>query len=317
MPDACEFDVALSFAGENRKYVSEVAEHLKRRGVRVFYDGDQEATLWGKDLYTHLTEVYQHKARYAVLFASEFYARKVWPTHERRAAQARALTAAGEYILPARFDATEIPGVLPTTGYVDLHQKTPEQLADLVCEKLRLAGVAVGERQTQPHAAPSSPPPPPRRGVFRARMADDRIDRIMVPFAPPTGINIPDGYQPRLNHIAAEAARESAVRTERGYRYPVHVRGAEDDVNHFMVTVLVALGVDGVAHEAKDGEGEAWFEYEGATSPERACAPAVATGGPVRGDAHRLTIKREVAAADPRGRATAGQMCEGRGSPRL
>jgi hypothetical protein len=53
-----EFDVALSFAGEDRSYVDQVANSLHRQGVKVFYDLFEEAELWGKDLYTHLIDVY-------------------------------------------------------------------------------------------------------------------------------------------------------------------------------------------------------------------------------------------------------------------
>ncbi len=63
-----EFDVALSFAGEDRAYVEMVAEQLTARGISVFYDKYEEADLWGKDLFEHLTEVYQHKARYMLMW---------------------------------------------------------------------------------------------------------------------------------------------------------------------------------------------------------------------------------------------------------
>jgi hypothetical protein len=43
----------------------------------------------------------------------------VWITHERRSAQARALQSNQEYVLPVRFDDTEIPGLLSTVMYVD------------------------------------------------------------------------------------------------------------------------------------------------------------------------------------------------------
>ncbi|MGP8049154.1 MAG: hypothetical protein ACLPYB_00960 [Desulfobaccales bacterium] len=33
-----QFDVALSFAGEDRKYVEEVASNLRKMGIKVFYD---------------------------------------------------------------------------------------------------------------------------------------------------------------------------------------------------------------------------------------------------------------------------------------
>lgn len=135
--DVPEYQVALSCAGEDRSYVHAVAQFLKRNGVDVFYDEFEEAKLWGKDLYEYLDEVFRTASRYCVMFISEDYARKVWPTHERRSAFARALEEKGEYILPARFDDTEIPGLRATIGYVDLREKTPEELAKLLLEKLQ------------------------------------------------------------------------------------------------------------------------------------------------------------------------------------
>jgi TIR domain len=99
-----EYDVALSFAGEQRSNVLAVAECLKKLGVSVFYDDYEKANLWGKNLYDHLSDVYQNKARYCVIFASKEYAEKTRTNLERQNAQARALRDKGaEYILPVRF----------------------------------------------------------------------------------------------------------------------------------------------------------------------------------------------------------------------
>lgn len=130
------YDVALSFAGEQRAYVQKVAAALRRRGIRPFYDDYEQATLWGKDLYEHLDWIYQKAARYCVLFASEAYASKVWTTHERRSAQARALQSNQEYVLPVRFDDTDIPGLRPTVAYVDARLLLPGRLAELISKKL-------------------------------------------------------------------------------------------------------------------------------------------------------------------------------------
>ncbi len=130
------FEIVLSFAGEDRAYVEDVAEYLKEHGVEVFYDRYQEATLWGKDLAEHLDAVYRSSARYCVMFISGHYARKLWPNHERRSALARSVEERQEYILPARFDDSELPGIRPTIGYVDLRTRTPEQLGALILEKL-------------------------------------------------------------------------------------------------------------------------------------------------------------------------------------
>lgn len=138
-----KYDIALSFAGEDRNYVDRVANLLKERGVKVFYDLFEEADLWGKDLYTHLSEVYQKQAKFTVVFISKAYANKLWTNHERRAAQSRAFQEAQEYILPARFDDTEIPGVLPTIGYVSLKDRTPDDFVSLITKKLISAGGSV------------------------------------------------------------------------------------------------------------------------------------------------------------------------------
>jgi TIR domain len=130
------YDVALSFAGEQRTYVQRVAAALRRRGIRPFYDDYEQATLWGRDLYEHLDWVYQKAARYCVLFTSEAYARKVWTTHERRSAQARALQSNQEYVLPVRFDDIDIPGLRSTVAYVDARSVPPGKLAALIFQKL-------------------------------------------------------------------------------------------------------------------------------------------------------------------------------------
>ncbi|GEM_PF-2069846 len=136
-PRSPKYDVALSFAGEDRPYVEQVAEHLVARGIKVFYDDYEKADMWGKDLYAHLSDVYLNKAQYTLIFISKHYKGKIWPRHERAAAQARALLEESrEYILPARFDDTDIPGVLPTTRFVDLRSTQPVEVAVLVCRKL-------------------------------------------------------------------------------------------------------------------------------------------------------------------------------------
>lgn len=137
-----KYHIALSFAGEDRNYVEEVADHLRNAGVAVFYDRFEEEDLWGKDLYEHLASVYRDQAIYTVMFISDYYVEKLWGTHERKAAQARAFRESSEYILPAKFNTSvEVPGMLETTAYIDLNEKTPVELADLIVRKLTKSGV--------------------------------------------------------------------------------------------------------------------------------------------------------------------------------
>ena len=131
-----KYDVGLSFAGEQRDYVRRVAEDLQYRGLRVFYDENEEDQLWGKNLLDYLSELYLKRCRYCIIFASAEYAAKMWPNVERQSAQARGIATAGEYILFVRFDDTEIPGLLRTIYYLDARKKSPEQIAGLFAQKI-------------------------------------------------------------------------------------------------------------------------------------------------------------------------------------
>lgn len=131
-----DYDIAFSFAGEDRAVAEELASKLKEDGVRVFYDAYEKAALWGKDLYQHLQTVYRDRAHYCIIFVSSSYADKVWTRHELKQAQSRAFREHSEYILPVRLDDTEIPGLNATTGYIDLRQHTLEEIRKVVLQKL-------------------------------------------------------------------------------------------------------------------------------------------------------------------------------------
>jgi len=160
-----KYHIALSFAGEDRGYVEEVAEALQAVGVDVFYDKFEEHELWGKDLYAHLSDIYQNRAMFTVMFVSNAYSIKLWTSHERKSAQARAFSESREYILPAFFDtAVEVPGLLKTTGYIDLAARTPAELADLIVRKLTATGVRLHESFSYASDAKADADFPLRRG---------------------------------------------------------------------------------------------------------------------------------------------------------
>lgn len=148
------YDVALSFAGEDRAYVHEVADKLRSQGVQVFYDEYALVEMWGKDLYEHLHEVYSVKAKYCIVFVSAAYSQRIWTTHERRSAQERALREKQEYLLPARFDDTELPGLRSTTGYIDLRKLSPGEFASLVMRKLGKGPIEDGRGQQEEFRVP-------------------------------------------------------------------------------------------------------------------------------------------------------------------
>src|SRR6185436_9741294 len=114
-----EYDAALSFAGEDRARANALAEALRTRGVRIFYDAYEKADIWGKNLYDHLSDVYLNKAQYCVMLLSFHYTEKVWTNHERKAAQVRAVQENQEYILPVHLGRAEVDDVLPAMVYLE------------------------------------------------------------------------------------------------------------------------------------------------------------------------------------------------------
>jgi hypothetical protein len=142
-PGDRQFQVALSFAGEQRDYVQGVANALKTRGINNFYDEEQQSHLWGKNLRDELQRIYQDGSHAVVMFISQEYAAKPWTSHERKSALSRALRERTEYVLPVRFDDTELPGLDRDLGYLQADQHTPEQLAEKIADKLVALGITV------------------------------------------------------------------------------------------------------------------------------------------------------------------------------
>jgi hypothetical protein len=130
-----KYDVAFSFAGEDRAYVEKVASIITK-SVEVFYDDFEKIDLWGKDLAIHLDYVYNKSARFFIPFISKHYKDKMWTKHELKSALQRAIREKGEYILPARFDDTEIEGINTNIKYIDLRKFDEESFANTILEKL-------------------------------------------------------------------------------------------------------------------------------------------------------------------------------------
>ncbi len=163
--DEWRWDVALSFAGAQRDYVGQVAEALKARGVRCFYDADEQIELWGRYLAEELPAIYGEQAAAVVVFVSAEYVARDWTRLERRAALARAVGERREYVLPARFDETPLPGLLSDMVTVDLRGRTPQQFAAMIAAKLATIAIAV------PDGGPGEPNGEPTKADVGRREA--------------------------------------------------------------------------------------------------------------------------------------------------
>jgi hypothetical protein len=189
--------VALSFAGAQRAYVEQVAAALEARGVRCFYGADEEIELWGKYLAEELPAIYSEQAAAVVVFVSAEYAARDWTRLERRAALNRAVRERREYVLPARFDDTPLPGLLSDMVTIDLRTRAPQQFAAMIAGKLAALGtVAATSADTGGPAREVEAARP--AGAVRVSEADPRWlgvhAAITVPGVPD---DVPPEYVPR------------------------------------------------------------------------------------------------------------------------
>ncbi|NMJ42808.1 TIR domain-containing protein [Roseomonas sp. JC162] len=157
------YQVALSFAGEQRDYVSRVADALAAKHIAVFYDRFEANALWGKDGAEYFHQIFAHDSQFVVMFISTEYVSKSWTRHERRAAISRQMESDEEFILPVRFDETPVPGLPATLQYLDANRYSPAELAVEIAKKVGIS----------PTSGKASDVPAPTSGAMSGEVTFD------------------------------------------------------------------------------------------------------------------------------------------------
>lgn len=137
MTSAFDFDVALSFAGEDREVARVIGEIAQANGLRVFVDEFYVQELWGRNLVEELEDIYARRAHYCLILISEAYCRKPYTNAERRFALDRAIREREEYILPVVLDDSWPPGLPRSTSILDLRRYTPQEVGAILVRKLK------------------------------------------------------------------------------------------------------------------------------------------------------------------------------------
>ena len=133
-----DYDVALSFAGEDRSVARQIASGLEARGVRFFMDEFERTLLWGKDLSDGLRSRYGERTRYVVILVSKHYAVKDWTDFEFTVAKKEAGRRTREFILPVRLDDTPLPGLRSAIAYLSLTEYGVDGIVEEIVRKLRI-----------------------------------------------------------------------------------------------------------------------------------------------------------------------------------
>jgi hypothetical protein len=136
------FDVALSFPGELREYVEQVALHLRRLlgPNRVFYDSYYKSQLAIPNLDSALQGLYKDRSRLIVAFLSKDYAVKKWCGIEFRAIRTIINAREDLRVMFVRHDSATVEGVFSHDGYIDGKTHSELQVATMIRERVGLLG---------------------------------------------------------------------------------------------------------------------------------------------------------------------------------
>jgi hypothetical protein len=134
------FDVALSFPGEARAIVEEVATELLAilGKYSVFYDNHFQAQLARPNLDTLLQDIYRNRSKLVVVFLSSHLQAKEWCGIEFRAVRDMIKTRE-DNVMFIRTDDGFVEGTFSTDGYIDARDHDAKALANLILERINLA----------------------------------------------------------------------------------------------------------------------------------------------------------------------------------
>ena len=102
---ASEYQVSLSFAGEDREIAKQLADALTDEGIAVVFDQASSSELWGADLYKHFQDIFTN-SKICIVLLSEDYGTDAWTKNEFRNLQAQSIAREGFTILPVRESST-------------------------------------------------------------------------------------------------------------------------------------------------------------------------------------------------------------------
>ena len=135
-----EFAIALSFPGEIRELVENIAKRLE--GLTgpdsYFYDNNYVAQLARPSLDTFLQDIYGKQAKLLVVFIGADYQNKDWCGVEFRAIRQLINQRKNDRIMFVRVDDGNVDGVMPGDGFVDTRKYSPDQIAEFIAERAAL-----------------------------------------------------------------------------------------------------------------------------------------------------------------------------------
>jgi hypothetical protein len=135
MGNKYKYDVALSFAEEDKEIAERIGRALKDLDIKyyLFYEHDH----MGKNLKELTWKIYHEESKLAMVLISEHYNRKRWAKEEREVIQTVLEREGKPYLLPIRIDDTPVDGISNTIVYERWTGKNACDIATLIFKRLK------------------------------------------------------------------------------------------------------------------------------------------------------------------------------------
>jgi hypothetical protein len=135
------FAIALSFPGERREYVEEVANALLPafggEKSRIFYDNWHQSLIIGYASNRKLQNIYETESDLIIPFYCRDYRKKKWCGVELRVIEEVLFDEEYDRVLPFRFDDVKIPSSFRTDVFLDVSKLPAEDVARLILDRYR------------------------------------------------------------------------------------------------------------------------------------------------------------------------------------
>lgn len=105
------YDIALSYASEQKQMVSRVAAILETEGLKVFFAPDRQGQFAADNMISRFYQIFRYQSRYTAAFVTEDYLRKEYTMFEAESAQLSDRYGRKNHLIPICFGEATLPGL--------------------------------------------------------------------------------------------------------------------------------------------------------------------------------------------------------------
>ncbi len=133
-----KYDVGISYATEDERYVGRVIKLLKDLyHLDVFFAPEEQRKMIGEDLLVYLNRVYKDECHYIVIFISEQYLTKEYPRQEAAIIKLRQMVEDYRFIIPVIFGDAKLDWLSDDVVYMSGDKATESEIAYYISEKVK------------------------------------------------------------------------------------------------------------------------------------------------------------------------------------